>query len=187
MDKPILAVVAVAVPGRRAASGAGRRRYLRKVDRRVEAEFGPDSDATVAGPRRRSARSCTPPSLYARARRVASLAGGARRPRRGRPAATPSCSCPVGVVARATAATSSARPGSSRSGPRSSGGPRRCSRQEELAPAALGRAPRARRPARLRRLRGRPGVPGRHRADGRRLLRRVPRRADTGWPRSSAT
>ena len=53
--------------------------------------------------------------------------------------------------------------------------------------AALGRAAGARGPARHRRLRGRPGLPGRHRPDGRRLLRRVPRRAEPASPPSSAT
>ena len=50
--------------------------------------------------------------------------------------------------------------------------------QDELAPAPLGRPAGPRRPARHRRVRARPGLPGRHRADGRRLLRRRSRRPD---------
>ncbi len=66
---------------------------------------------------------------------------------------------------------------------RAAGGPR----PGGAGPAALGRAPGARGPAGPRRLRGRPGLPGRLGHDGRRLLRRLPRRPPRGSPRSSAT
>ena len=72
------------------------------VERRVERRVGADADATVAGPVGRSARSCTPPSLYARrwpsplGRRPCSDRAG------GRPARSAARARPGRAVARAT-------------------------------------------------------------------------------------
>ena len=122
MDKPILAVVALAC-----AVAGDRLGPLGPVPAeggvRLEAETGADSDATVL------ARSQFRKELHTP--RVSTVIGLARSPWRSPTATTPTCSSPSSWCRRrwrwCTDATSSARPGSSRTGPPSSGRPRRSS------------------------------------------------------------
>ena len=150
------------------------------------------ADATGRQPRRRpscpgppSARTCLV-TITLRAGRAGRRwwPSSGRRPGRGglRPADRPRRWCRW-----SSAGASPARPGllAGPLGPRAAG--RGDPQPGGAGPPPVGGAAGPPDAARHSRLRAGPGVPGRHRADGRRLLRRLPARRPPGWPRSSAT
>ena len=169
MDKPILAVVAVAALVAAVVWGRSAQ-HLQRVWHRIEDDLGPDADATVLARSsyRKEVHTVTLYAVLAVAAAVAAVLdaerGGAPvrlHPRAGRPLGA----VPPRLPARGTA----------RRGPQPARAPGRGGAVPGGAgAAALGGPAGARGPARLRRLRAGPRVPGRHRAHGRRLLRRVP-------------
>ncbi len=183
MDKPILAVVAIACAV--AAMVWGRSaRYLRKVELRLETEPGPESDATILA-RSQFRKELHTTLLYG------ILAGGVAgrgvlRPGRDRRA--------LRLRPHARRDGAGLRAGLHPGGPALRGGgpciERRAEEvlsQEELAPQAVGRAACAPEDLPECPATTSAGVPARHRPAGRRLLRRLPAVAHPPGRRSSAT
>ena len=173
MDKPVLAVVAVAALVAAVVWGRSAQR-MQRVWQRIEDDLGPEADATVLARSsyRKELHTVTLYAVLAVASAVAAVLE--HRERRERLRAHPDPGRAVGPLrARLPPRGPAGR------GPQPARAPRRGGALPGGAGAApLGRPPGPGGPARLRRLRARPRVPSRHRPHGRRLLRRVPRGAD---------